>query len=275
MNSDRDIEQRIEDWLDAEARPMPQEVMESSLEAVARTAQVSGHSRWPAWTRTRFFSLSAVAVAAVLVVVAGVLALDRLGTLLEGVGSDPSSTQQEALTWDAAAEFRRAPSQMNPSPDSHGNGGVWSYRRSTNSAHDPLDYVLLPTFDADRWQDANYVNLFIGIGAAEGTLYLHPWSDGAVRKHAVLGWTSPIAGEVAISGAVSRVQGDCEVPSANVIFSIDRGAAILHTIAVDVGQSATFDLTATVSVGETLYFVFDADSDARCDLTALRLVIQA
>jgi len=274
MTSDRDVEQRLEDWLDAEARPMPHEALESALEAVARTAQVGKGSRWPAWTQRRAFSRVATAVVVLLVVTAGWLTLGALAPFIDGTGSSPSGSPQ-TYRWDPVADFRRAPYQLNPSPDSYGNEGVWSYRRSTKSAHDPLDYFLLPVFTSDAWQDRDYVNLFIGVGAADGALYIHPWSDGTVRKHAILGWTSPITGEVSVSGAVVRVQSDCEVPSANVIFTIDRGAETLHTVAVDVGGSATFDLTATVSAGETLYFVFDADSDARCDLTALRLVIES
>jgi len=272
MIFDRETERRVEDWLEATASPMPQEALESALEAVARTAQVGKGSRWPAWTRRRAFSRVATAVVVLLVVTAGWLTLGALAPFIDGTGSSPSGSPQ-THRWDPVADFRRAPYQLNPSPDSYGNEGVWSYRRSSKSAHDPMDYYLLSGFEGDAWVDRDYVNLFIGLGAADRALYFHPWSDGAVRKHAILGWTSPITGDILISGAIARVQDDCDVPSANVIFTIDRGVETLHTIAVDVGQSGTFDATATVALGETIYFVFDADSDARCDLTTMRLEI--
>ncbi|HLE59743.1 MAG TPA: hypothetical protein VJA85_08865 [Candidatus Limnocylindria bacterium] len=50
-------------------------------------------------------------------------------------------------------------------------------------------------------------------------------------------------------------------------------AKALTTISLLLGQSADLDYTTTVTAGETLYFVLDAATDARCDLVYLGLRI--
>lgn len=46
-------------------------------------------------------------------------------------------------SWDAAADFQRAPSPANPGRDRYGNT-AWFYLYSPNPEHDPPNYLLLP-----------------------------------------------------------------------------------------------------------------------------------
>jgi hypothetical protein len=47
------------------------------------------------------------------------------------------------MTWSLANDFRAAPNETNPAPDSYGHPKVWSYMRSEGNAHDPTTYHLL------------------------------------------------------------------------------------------------------------------------------------
>jgi hypothetical protein len=71
MIDDRDAERRLEEWLHEDARPMPQYVLESSIEAVARTGQKSRYRpvalRWLDGRRLAAGAIAAVLVAAVTV----------------------------------------------------------------------------------------------------------------------------------------------------------------------------------------------------------------
>jgi hypothetical protein len=158
---------------------------------------------------------------------------------------------------------------------------------TTTSGHDPTSYLLMPNFVGEdglnqpgadgtpsfldeAWTEPAQINAFVGLGAPEGAdpaIYLQP---GA---YAILAWTSPAAGEVTIDGVVARPQDPCSGPSGDLRFSVDRGSRISHLIGLDNGQHSEFDLSTTIGVGDTLYFVVDADGDAVCDLTSLQLTI--
>jgi len=150
---------------------------------------------------------------------------------------------------------------------------VWSYLRSVSAAHDPVRYVPMSTFDADGWSDPGLINLFVHIDKKNDVLNLHPWSDGTVRRNAILAWTSPVTGQISIEGGVGRAQGSCQESTGNVDFSIDRGPTTLWTTSLVLGESTDISVTTTATAGETLYFVVDAGPDARCDLTYLGLRI--
>jgi len=206
------------------------------------------------------------AVVIVLAVLVGPLAIDRGRSLWNAIGGGT-----EVEVWEAAVEFRHAPNQLNPSPDGYGNRDVWSYLRSSTSAHDPTTYLPLPNFSGDTWNDPGLVNLYVGGWAEEpeGSLVLHPWSDGTLRRNAILAWTSPVSGGISIHGIVGRAQPSCAERTGEVLFSIDRGSTSLKTISLLLGQSVDFDYSTTIAAGESLYFVVDAGPDARCDLTYL------
>ena len=221
--------------------------------------------------------LTATAAVLVLIVVAGGLAVDRIGSLFP---TESASTGARQI-WDPSADLGIASKRQNPGPDSYGNLAVWSYLRSPGVEHNPASYFLLPDFanslpefGFEVWYDGDFGNLLVGWGANKDAIYLHPWSDGAIRKHAILGWTSPISGPITIEGVIARAQHTCPEPAGSIFFSVDRGAESLKKIVLALGQSAKLSLTTSVSVGESLYFVVDAGADASCDGTELRLKIE-
>jgi len=276
MRSDDEIERRLEDWLDHEARPMPHDVLESALEAVSRTSQEGARRVGPVWLRSRPMGLLAAVAVLILIVVAGGLTANLVGS----IGPSESASAGIPQTWDPAADVGLASPRQNPGPDQYGNPAVWSYLRTPGAEHDPSTYFLLPdfadplpTFGGETWYDSDYVNLLIGRRAAEDAIYMHPWSDGAIRKDAILGWTSPIAGRVIVEGIVARTQHSCPADVGDIIFSVERGIASLERIELGFAQNAEFSLTTSVTVGESLYFIVDPDADANCDLTELRVTI--
>jgi len=276
MRSDNEVERLLEDWLTGEARPMPQEVLENALESVARTRQTHARSLDWRWLRGPVGATAAAAVL-ILVVVAGGLTFNVIGSMYSG--ESPSAGMSQ--TWDPAADFDIATPHQNPGPDQYGNSAVWSFLRTPGAEHDPASYFLLPdfadpllTFGGEAWYDTDYLNLLIGERAAAGeALYLHPWTDGTVRKDAILGWKSPISGEVTIEGTVARAQHSCPAEAGDIIFSVDRGALSLDQIVLGFARNADFSLTTSMAAGESLYFIVDADSDANCDGTELRVTI--
>jgi hypothetical protein len=275
MRSDEEIERLLEEWLTDEARPMPHDVLENALEAVPRTSQENRRRPGPVWLRSRPMGLLATAAVLILLVVAGRLTVDLVGSLAPAQSASAGVPQ----TWDPAADFGLA-STRNPSRDQYGNPAVWSYLRTPGAEHDPASYFLLPdfadplpTFGGEAWYDSDYLNLLIGRRTADDILYLHPWSDGPIRKDAILGWMSPISGEITVAGTVARAQHTCPVDAGDIIFSVDRGATSLKQLILGFAQNAKFSLTTSVAVGESLHFIVDPDADANCDLVELRLRI--
>jgi hypothetical protein len=277
MRSDEEIEHILEDWLADEAQPMPHDVLENALETVARTNQQNRRRLGPDWLRSRPMGLLATAAVVILVVLASGLTVDLIGSF----GPTESASAGIPQTWDPAVDFDVAFPHRNPAADGYGNAGVWSFLRSPEAEHNPASYFLLPdfadpltTFGGRAWYDSDYLNLLIGKRTADDTIYLHPWSDGAIRKDAIVGWTSPISGQITIEGTVARTQHSCPVDAGNMVFSVDRAAVSLKEILVGFAQNARFSLTTSVVVGESVYFIVDADMDASCDLTELRVTIR-
>jgi len=271
--SDSEMERLLEDWLDDEARPMPPQVLESSLEAVTRTNQVGGSAFSRRWRPSPIFA-SAMAVAAVVLIVAfGPTIADNVGGWL----AEPSESPGVLLVWDPSTDFLNAPDQQNPTPDQYGNGGVWSYLRSRTNEHDPANYQLLPNFDParDAWYERDLVNTLV---SQDGyAMALHGWSDGnpANNHFAILGWTSPVTGSVTILGGLWSGQPNCPEPADGISFSLDRGAETLEVRRIPNGGSSNLRLTVYVEEGQTLYFINDPGSDARCDTLFLRLTLTA
>jgi hypothetical protein len=271
MRSDHEIERLVEDWLEDEARPMPHDVLEGALEAIARTPQAGVRGLFGRQRSGLVGILVATGVLA-LAVLAGGLAINRIGSLLSTASESPGSEQ----VWDPTADWRSAPNQENPSPDRYGNAGVWRYMRGTSTGHDPVRYILMPKFQRDlpgflgeAWSEPAMINVFVARLVADPSTYLHPTSG----VYAILAWRSPVAGEVRIEGVVARPQNPCDEPSHGLLFSVDRGSETLRTLSLDLGQSTDFNLNTMVGIGDTVYFVVDADGDANCDLAQLRLTV--
>lgn len=283
MNPDQQTERLLEDWLDDEARPMPQHVLEAALEAVSRTTQVGRKGRFAVpWLDQRVLAVGMAAAVFVLAVIAAPFIAENLDGLFgPQPGGGPDGSPGEAQVWDPAADFRGSPNQLNPSPDRYGNPDVWSYLRSASDAHDPAGYSALPDFEvvngnAMLWYERDLFSLLIGHRREEPTIWFHPWSDGnrANNHHAVLGWRSPVTGIVTLSGRVEHTEPTCIVGLTDgTTFSIDHEGTTLRTIVVTPGEREAFEVTALVASGEALYFVVDPGRASNCDNTSLQLTI--
>lgn len=202
--------------------------------------------------------------------------------LVEG-GVDGEQPDWQALpakrSWDADADFFLAPNNRNPSPDAWGET-TWSYLYSDTFAHDPATYHLLPEYeisDANRqsWVLPGFVNLVVAAVVSPQMLVLHPWG-GRVQgygRNAVLGWRSPVDGPVAVTGTIRLPSLDeCAVGS-GALWSIDKGATGLQSGALPAGGSASFNVAVDVSLGESIYFVWDTGWDGQCDSGLLELTV--
>jgi hypothetical protein len=263
MRSDEDIERLLTDWLEDEAQPMPHDVLENALESVARTPQTGARSSTPGWLRGPVGVFAAAAVL-ILVVVASGLTVDRIGSLFPAA----SASAGPALAWDPGAEFRVEPNQRNPSPDSYGNPNVWSYL-SSRIAHAPLQYEPLPSFANGQWIDPSIITVY----RHKDGLVMHPWEAGGSVRFAILGWTSPVAGDVRIRGFVLMVDRNCKELGSGISFFVDRESSRLLASEIASGDSDHLDVSTTVRRGESIYFIVDPGADSDCDSTLLSLEI--
>jgi hypothetical protein len=265
MRSDVELERELEDWLEAEAAPIPEHRLRAVVDEFPRHAQLGRRTGLALWWSA---SLATAATAALLLImiVAGPEVWDRIGSLI-GSGGQPTP-----LVWRAAEEFiRSAPDRRNPSPDSYGNANVWSYLHSTDGDHEPAEYVAYPEFSglgAKNWHDVDYVNLFVGRAPGEARLTMHPWGGGDDIRSSIVAWTSPIAGSITVDGMV-EVAAEC---GDGTIFTIDRGRAGLESLSLRNG-SRTFSISTDVAIGDTLYFIVEPGADSNCDTTWLRVKI--
>jgi hypothetical protein len=98
---DDQTERELESWLQDSARPMPQYVLESSLETVARTPQVSPNGPFGIrWLNRRLLAVGAVAAVLLVAISFGPAVLDRLGRIERtgGVGAPTCAPPPSGLT---------------------------------------------------------------------------------------------------------------------------------------------------------------------------------
>jgi hypothetical protein len=263
MRSDEELERLLEDWLEDEAQPIPHDVLEGTLESVARTPQVGPRGGGPGWFRTGPFGMLAATAFVVLAIVAGVLVRDRIGSV-----PTPSPSAGPVQIWAQPDDFHAAPG-LNPGPDARGVADVWSYLAGS-TAHAPAAYELLRTFAGNQWTDPAFVNLAF---YEDRGLVLHPYIDGEQTRYVILGWRSPISGELTITGSADMLQRSCPQPANGIRLSIDRGSQTLATEDVPAGSTVPFSLRATVGFGDSIYFVVDPVGNSSCDSTALTVTI--
>ena len=265
MRSDEEIERLLEDWLEDEAQPIPRDVLEGTLESVARTPQVSPRGGGARWLRNGPFGMAVAAALVLLAVVTGVVIRDRIGSLPNPA---PSGSSGPVLVWAQPVDFHAAPG-LNPGPDAHGNADVWSYLTGP-TAHAPATYELLPTFTGRQWTDPAFVNLH---AYEDRGLVLHPYIDGGQTRYIILGWTSPFSGEVRVTGVADMLQRTCPQPANGIRLTIDLGAQTLATDEVGAGSTVSFEATASVAAGDSIYFLVDPVGNSSCDSTALTVTI--
>ncbi len=140
--------------------------------------------------------------------------------------------QQGLTTWNLASDFRLFPDQTNPNPDSHGNSEVWYFMQSaTNDHDDPTMYTLLGNFitnafvieGLEQWQGTEssspngslpavginatgaVQDITAGLSWEPSVIRIHP----ALRNNMVVGWRSPIDGQVRIHGSFAQLDVSC------------------------------------------------------------------
>lgn len=212
---------------------------------------------------------------------------DQAGTSCEvtSVNGEPTSgevatfiTGGPAGLWNPAADWKNAPDQANPSPDSYGHANVWRYLASSGFEHDPSTYQLLPNYQAagEQWNDPAYVNLLVEHSAPTSqTLFMHPWGGRVIAdgRNAIVGWTSPVSGRIKVNGSVRLADLTACPSGTGTLWSIDREAESLLQTAIEPGESAEFGFSTNIRVGETLFFIHDPGWDANCDGAVVQLQI--
>jgi hypothetical protein len=195
---------------------------------------------------------------------------------LAGNGSRVASFSFRVVgSWDAAADFERAPRPANPGRDRYGNTS-WFYLYGGRT-HDPATYEPLPRFSVldPNWE----VWLIFGdfqsaaVGFNNGQIFLHP-GPSPPGQNAILGWRSPLAATVRVEGAISVVPPPCPVPANGISWSLDKGAETIGAGLLDPGGVANFEQTLTVAAGESLYLIVDDRQNSSCDATLARLIIE-
>jgi hypothetical protein len=198
-----------------------------------------------------------------------------------------------ALTWRLASDFRVAPNQSNPNPDSNGNPIVWTFLR-TPVEHDPTSYVLLNTFvpntfgiaGLEQWQGPfgpggpRNKQPAIGISVRQKVVHFGgiTWPPRVVRVNpytsqaAIVGWTSPVSGTFQVTLGLADMDPSC---GNGITWSIDFGSSTIASGGLGNGQSSQTGTVVSVVPGDTLYFTVDAglSRNDRCDSTALSVKI--
>jgi hypothetical protein len=195
---------------------------------------------------------------------------------LAGNGSRLTSFSFRVVgSWDASADFERAPRPANPGRDRYGNTS-WFYLYGGRT-HDPATYTLLPTFFVldPNWEVWLLVPDFQSalVGFNNGQVFLHP-GPSPPGQNAILGWRSPLSATVRVQGAVSVVGPPCPVPANGISWSLDKGAETVGSGLLDPGGVANIEQTLTVTAAESLYLVIDDRQDSSCDSTLVRLIIE-
>jgi hypothetical protein len=182
-------------------------------------------------------------------------------------------------TWDAAADFARAPNPENPGRDRYGNA-TWFYLYSGTTAHDPSDYHALSQFQAldpniELWYSVPgpFANTGVWVGWSYGRITIGPGYPN-LRQNAIVGWRSPVTSSISLAATILQNQNTCTVPQNGILWSIDQGASTLRSGRLAPGETARVDLTTSVTAGEALYLVVDANGDSSCDGTLADLVLQ-
>jgi hypothetical protein len=122
----------------------------------------------------------------------------------------------------------------------------------------------------------------VGINFTDMTLYPHPtlpipprtvWMHPLFNKLAIIGWRSPVNGNVTVRGSLSDIQLGC---GNGVAWFMDIGGKTLLSGEVKSGGEDDFDLSTPVRMGQVLYLIVDPKAGNDCgDSTAVTLTITA
>jgi uncharacterized repeat protein (TIGR01451 family) len=210
----------------------------------------------------------------------------------QGAGCDIGALEagggETAPQWNAAHDFRTSP-QENPSPDSNGNSGVWSYEEAPIAdLHVPGDYTLMPTKALEAgcpslyyWsREGNLPVVDFNAGAVTDTcsgsvtipahtIVMHP-SPGA---YSILAWTAPASGSFDVAGSFTSMDLNGGL---GTTWYLDRGSTNLAEGVNPRGGAGVFEPPAlSLKAGETLYLILGPaeGGEDTFDTTALALTI--
>jgi hypothetical protein len=174
-----------------------------------------------------------------------------------------------------------------------GNPDVSSYLYSPSGQLNPIAYQLLTGFGSEKFHipgleswwgqnvsiDEDDLLPAVGINATghevspynvhwpAGEVLVHPWRGQPV----VIGWRSPVPGNVFVTGAVSLAQQPNCGDGIDWAFDIEGTALAQGTI--QQLQHNTWSLKVHVSRGESLYFTVSPRTTIGCDSTLVDLTI--
>ena len=202
--------------------------------------------------------------------------------------------QGGGATWNLAPNFRLSPGQANPNPDSYGNSEVWYFMESAPFVRDPSTYTMLPDFISDafsiegleQWHGTegedphdklpavgiNSTGLVQDLGSSSFS-----WDPGVIRVHpsdklAVVGWRSPIDGEVRVRGSFAVMDTGC---GNGIAWFVDNDAGTLAQgqmvipggVSVLLGNgNGTFQTAVNYATGASQSSVAIGDLDGDDDL---------
>jgi hypothetical protein len=205
-------------------------------------------------------------------------------------GALESGNAENAPQWSVAHDFATSP-QANPSPDSLGNAGVWSYLQVPWTTEEPPPApsadTLLPGHGANScgefaWTGAsglpsvafNASAATATCGTAAGPMHSVVMEPSA-GDYAIVAWKSPVTGTIAIAGSFESMDASGGDGSN---WYVQNGSTTIASGANVVGGSGAFDpAPLAVTQGQTLYFILGPSSsgDATADSTELSLTITA
>jgi hypothetical protein len=199
----------------------------------------------------------------------------------------PKPAPPDEVRWDLASDFRRHPAD-NPFPHVVGGPPVWSLRRGPGLDRSGT-YPRLPEYTREfarglaAWHGVSGACgglPAVGVTASrpanvcdalvpEQSVFVSPDRD----QLAVVGWESPITGEVEVGAGFGDLDADC---GGSIPYWIDLDTSPLAAGEVVRGGSKTLPPIRTpVSVGQSIYVVVGPSADARagCDAAQMHVTI--
>jgi hypothetical protein len=202
-----------------------------------------------------------------------------------------TASSSPLMRWKLALDLRTRPNR-NPFPSYLGGPAVWSLRESRSPLRDG-NYGLLPTYSStfgsagiSAWHantkncvplpaiGVNTTNTSVPLCAGHvpgGAAFVQP----SATHMAVVAWTSPFDGAVAIShDAIAELDGSC---SDGVSYYVDLGTSQqLATTTIAKGSGTVLPpITQQIEPGQSLYFIVDPgpNGNVGCDTTQLQITI--
>lgn len=189
-----------------------------------------------------------------------------------------AAVRGQLVGWNLFDDFRLHPEQANPSPDQFGNPDVWSYMMADDDGlMDPSSYTLLPGYDHSG--DIFNVEYWYGPAPVFGQfpdgwpfvlrsksdyrwMTVHPGDPlRESQPWVVVGWTSPIKGNVALAGYLEDTSGQPTPPSKDGVdwrIETTTGGTTRLEASGSIGELGKLilpDLTFDVLPGDTLWLM--------------------